>query len=100
MEEQPTRRRRGVDRLLQHHRINPERLELAGEGRQVVNAARQAVELRAGEHVEASAPGIGQNPVKRGPAVLCAADAVVDILAGDLQAAGLGVGADGVELNL
>jgi len=38
--------------------------------------------------------------VKRGTSILCAAHAVIDVLPGNLEAAGFGAGPQGMELDL
>lgn len=64
------------------------------------DAAGEPVVLHHGERVEASAPGVGHEAIERGPAILRAADAVVDVLLGDLEAAGCCILPQRVELGL
>jgi hypothetical protein len=88
VEEQASARRRGVDCLVEDHEADPERLELAAEACEVMDAAGEAIQLRAREHVEATAPSVRHEPVERRAAVFRAADAVVHVLGGNLEAAG------------
>jgi hypothetical protein len=91
VEEEPTGRCGSVDALVEHHQVHAKSLELRGQRREVPHGAGKPVELSHGHHVEATASGIGEELVERRPAVPGAADAMVDILCGDLEATSLGV---------
>jgi len=45
VEKEPPGGRRGVDRLVEHHEVDAERLQLAGHDGEVPHASREAVEL-------------------------------------------------------
>ncbi len=74
--------------------------ELSREGREVPDAARQPVQLRAGENVEPAPPGVDQEAIQPRAPILRPGDAVIDVLLGHLEAPGLGVLAQRVELRL
>jgi len=59
VKKKPARGRARVDALIEDHEVNAEGLKLAGEAGKVMDATREAIQLRAGENVEASAPSIG-----------------------------------------
>ncbi len=50
-----------LDRLIEHHQVDPEGLEFAGERRQVTDGTGQTIQLDAGDGIEAPPPCIGQH---------------------------------------
>ena len=100
VKQQPAGGRRRVDGLIDDDEVDPQGLEIPAEGGQMADGAGQAVELHAGDRVEAPAAGVGQEPVERGPAIPRPADAVVHVLARDRESSGLRVEAQPVDLDL
>jgi hypothetical protein len=98
VEGKATRRRARVG-LIEHYKINPEALEFPRHRSQVrtLRASRSSLVMAI---VELSASGIGQEAVKGGAAIAGTADPRVHKFPGDLEAAGLGVLAQGEELRM
>jgi len=89
VEEQPPRRRRGVDRLIEHYKVDPEGLELGRQRHEVPRTAHEAVQLRDQDEIELPQADVGQQRVELGTPLLRAAHAVIDELR-DSPAAALG----------
>jgi hypothetical protein len=100
MKQKPACGRARVDRLIEHHEVDSETFKLATEGVRLMDAAGEAVECRAGQHVEASAPCIGHEPIQPPAAVPGTAHAMIDVLCGHLELPGVGVVPQRVELEL
>jgi hypothetical protein len=86
--------------LVQDHQIDSERLEFRSHCGQMAHALRQPVKLHAGHHVEVPPAGISQKAVQSRPAAFRPADSVIDVLLGNLEVSRVGVGSEGVELDL
>ena len=63
MEEQATAWGGRVDRLVEHHEIHSERLQLAAKCDKVMDAAREAIKLGDGHDVDLAAPAGGEQAV-------------------------------------
>jgi len=59
-----------VDRLVAHHEIHSERLQLAAEGDEVVDAAREAIELGDRHDIDLATPARVEQAVERWVAIL------------------------------
>jgi len=99
VEEEPARRRAGVDALVQHHEIDARSRQLCGERGQMPHAAAEPVELGHDHGRDLSPPGVGQEPVEGGPAVFCAGDAGIDAFL-SLDPTGRGILAQSMEPDL
>jgi len=80
MKEQPTTRGRRVDRLVEHHEIHSERLQLAAKCDKVMDAARESIELGDGHVVDLAAPAGDEQAVEGWAPILRPRNAVVDEL--------------------
>ena len=80
MKEQATTWGRRVDRLVEHHEIHSERLQLAAKCDKVMDATREAIKLGDGHDVDLAAPAGGKQAVQGWTAILRPGNAVVDEL--------------------
>ena len=70
MKEQATTWGCRVNRLVEHHEIHSERLQLAAEGDEVVDAAREAIELGDRHDIDLATPARVEQAVERWAAIL------------------------------
>ena len=80
MKEQATTWGRRVDRLVEHHEIHAERLELAAESHEMVDAPGKAVELGDRHDIDLATPAGGEQAVECRTAILRPGNSVVDEL--------------------
>jgi len=99
VEQQASLRRAQVQVVAQRDETDAVSGQVLDGGDQVLERAPETVELPHHNGVEAPAVCVGHHAVELGPRVFRAGDAVVDILADDLERAPLGVLAQLVELN-
>jgi hypothetical protein len=64
MEEQPPRRCRGINRLVEDYKTDPQGFELSGQGRQVTHRSSQAIQLHHGQNIELPPPGLFQQAIQ------------------------------------
>jgi hypothetical protein len=85
---QASRRRGRVDAFSEADEADTQRLQFLEQQHQVAEVASEAIETPADQRVEAPSLGVPYELVERGPALLRAAHAVVDVLTRDRPAAG------------
>ena len=80
MKEQASRRRGGVDLLVEHNEVDAECGQLTTEADQMVGGACQAIELRHSDDVDLPSARSLDEPVQCGTSLLRTADAKIDEL--------------------
>jgi hypothetical protein len=86
LHEQSTRGRTSVDRIVDASEVDPGCFQLAQGAKEMMQGASEPIELRDGDHVEPVAMGVRHQLVEGRASVFPAGDALVEVLANDLEA--------------